>query len=667
MGKEYTDVDQARARVLKLRESIERNSYLYYQLDAPEISDYEFDMLMRELTELEQQFQELVDLTSPTNRVGGLSDNTFEKVKHEVQMASLQDVFSFEELIEFDRRVRENVIPEYVVEPKIDGLSVSLEYVDGVFTRGSTRGDGFVGEDVTANLKTIHSIPLRLKTSIEFLEVRGEVYMPRSAFEKVVEAQLQNDEEPFKNPRNAAAGSLRQKNSKITAKRKLDIFIFNLQRITGKTLSTHSQTLDFLKEEGFRVSPSYNTYEKIEDAIEEVKRIGEERYSFTFDIDGAVVKVNSLTAREILGATSKFPKWAAAFKYPPEEKETTLLSIEINVGRTGALTPTAVFEPVTLAGSTVSRAVLHNQDFINEKDIRIGDTIVIRKAGDIIPEVLRAVAHKEGSETYQIPTSCPSCGEKVLREEGQAALRCINPNCPSAIFRSIIHFASRNAMNIDGLGPAIVQAFIDAKKIKTAADLYSLNREELLLMERFGDKSVDNLLAALDESKKNPLSRLLFGIGIRNIGQKAAELICQKYDTMDALQNADIEGLIEIDGIGETMAESLIQYFSKPENIEFIQKLQHCGLRMTEDKILKGDRLAGKTFVITGTLPDISREEASMLIIKAGGRVSGSVSKKTAYLLAGEEAGGKLKKANELGVTVITLDELQKMLSDDKL
>ena len=650
-------------RIEELTETLNRYSYEYYVLDAPTATDYEFDMLLRELESLEQQFPDLIRTDSPTQRVGGESDNTFEKVQHTVQMNSLQDVFSEEEVIAFDERVRETLEPVYVVEPKIDGLSVSLEYRDGVLVRGSTRGDGFVGEDVTQNLKTIRSIPLKLKHPISFLEVRGEVYMPRDSFEALVAAQIEKDETPFKNPRNAAAGSLRQKNSRITSQRRLDVFIFNLQQAEGVSFTSHSETLDYLKEQGFKVSPSYPKCSTIEEAIAEVRRIGAGRYDYSFDIDGAVIKVNNLTQREMLGATAKYPKWAVAFKYPPEEKETTLLSIEITVGRTGVLTPTAIFEPITLAGTTVSRAVLHNQDFIDEKDIRIGDRILVRKAGEIIPEVLRCVSHSADSKPYRIPDVCPSCGEPVIQEGEQAALRCVNPLCPSAIFRQIVHFASRDAMNIDGLGPAMIQALIEGGHIRTSADLYTLDMEKVRQMDRVGEKSAENLFAALESSKKNPLSRLVFAFGIRNIGQKASELLCEVYDTIDKLIAAEYEEILTIDGFGATMAESVVSFFKKPEVLEMIAQFKACGLNMTQPKIVKADTFAGKTFVLTGTLPTLGRKEASELIVKNGGKVSGSVSKKTDFVLAGEEAGSKLKKATDLGIRILTEAEFMEMLS----
>lgn len=659
---EHTD---AKKKMEELTARLNRYSYEYYVLDAPTVDDYDFDMQLRELQELEQQYPEYVLPDSPTQRVGGERDNTFEKVTHTVQMGSLQDVFSESELYEFDQRVRETCDPLYVVEPKIDGLSVSLEYRDGVFARGSTRGDGFIGEDVTQNLKTIQSIPLRLNEAVPYLEVRGEVYMPRDSFEALVQAQNEKGETPFKNPRNAAAGSLRQKNSRITAQRRLDVFIFNLQQAEGISFATHSETLDYLKKQGFKVSPSYPICRTMDEAVEEIHKIGDKRYQYSFDIDGAVIKVNSLSDREILGATAKYPKWAVAFKYPPEEKETTLLSVEINVGRTGVLTPTAVFEPISLAGTTVSRAVLHNQDYIDEKDIRIGDRILVRKAGEIIPEVICSKSHAENSAPYKMPETCPSCGEPVVREDEQAALRCINPLCPSAVFRQIVHFASRDAMNIDGLGPAMVQALIDGEHIKTAADLYALDRERVQQMDRVGEKSADNLFAALERSKQNALSRLVFGLGIRNIGQKASELLCEKYDTIDKLLHAEYNDIIAIEGFGATMAESVVDYFQKPQARELLEKLIRCGVNPTQPHLQKADTLSGKIFVLTGTLPTLSRKEASALIEQNGGKVSGSVSKKTDFVLAGEDAGSKLTKANTLGIRVLSEAEFLAMIAKD--
>lgn len=658
-------MDQAvKERIEKLRKKINQYANQYYNEDNPSVSDYDYDLLMNELKQLEASHPELVTPDSPTQRVGGEASNLFEKVTHEVQMGSLQDVFDLDEIREFDERVKKVIEqPEYVVEAKIDGLSVSLEYVNGIFTRGSTRGDGFVGEDVTANLKTIHNIPLKLTRPIPFLEVRGEVYMPKKTFLKLVEQQELNDEVPFKNPRNAAAGSLRQKDPKIAAKRKLDIFIFNVQRIEGVALDTHSQSLDFLKELGLTVSPWYHTFSTIDEAVRDIEQIGERRDQFSFDIDGAVVKVNNLQEREQLGSTAKYPKWAVAFKYPPEEKESTLLDIEISVGRTGVLTPTAVFEPILLAGSSVSRAVLHNQDYITEKDIRIGDRIVIRKAGEIIPEVVRSVSHAPASVPYYIPKNCPSCGEQAVKLEGEAALRCINPFCPATLLKNMIHFASRDAMNIDGLGPAIIESLVDNHLMADEADLYYLRREDLLELERMGDKSVDNLLISIERSKENDLALLIFALGIRNVGKKGAELLCEAFDTIDKVMNASCDEITAIDGIGQVMAQNITEYFSREKSRELIQRLREAGVNMTHESKLKGSLLSNLTFVITGTLNHFTRNEAKDIIERNGGKVSGSVSKKTSYLLAGEAGGSKLKKAADLGVPVLSETEFLEMIN----
>lgn len=652
-------------RVNQLKEQLNKLSRQYYVEDNPSVSDYEYDMMMNELKKLEAEYPQLITEDSPTQRVGGEASNLFEKVPHEVQMGSLQDVFSFDEIKEFDERVKKVVQPDYVVEAKIDGLSVSLEYTDGVLTRGSTRGDGFIGEDVTQNLKTIRSIPLKLKDPIPFLEVRGEVYMPRSVFYELVKEQELREESPFKNPRNAAAGSLRQKDSKITAGRKLDIFIFNIQQIRGKELLTHQESLDFLKEQGFQVSPWYHHFDNIDDAIKDIEEIGKNRDRFTFDIDGAVVKVNSLSDREMLGSTAKYPKWAVAFKYPPEEKETTLLDIEISIGRTGVLTPTAVFEPILLAGSSVSRAVLHNQDYITQKDIRLGDRIVIRKAGDIIPEVVRSVYHQPQSEPYIISDICPSCGSHAVKQEGEAALRCINPYCPATLLKNIIHFASRDAMNIEGLGPAMIEALVQNELIHTAADLYYLKKEQLLPLERVGDKSADNLLASIENSKSNDLSRLIFAFGIRNVGKKGSELLCERFDTIEKIMAGSEEEIAEIDGVGKVMAGNITEFFSLPQTETFIRKLKDAGVNLTHEKKTSGSILNGITFVITGTLSRFTRNEAKELIEQNGGKVSGSISKKTSYLLAGEAGGSKLKKAADLGVPIIGEDDFLEMIGNE--
>lgn len=655
----------AEKRAKELRDTLNYHSYKYYVLDNPEIDDYDYDMMQNELKAIEAEYPELITPDSPTARVGGQALNIFNKVEHKVQMGSLQDVFSFNELISFDKRVREVISnPVYCVEPKIDGLSVSLEYHDGMLFIGSTRGDGFIGEDVTANLKTIGSIPLKLQENIDFIEVRGEVYMPHKVFEELVLQQELNDEIPFKNPRNAAAGSLRQKNPQIAAQRKLDIFVFNIQQLGSSSLKieNHSQSLDYLKQLGFKVTPSYNTFDNIDDVINEIQKIGENRNNYAFDIDGAVVKVNNLTDREKLGATAKFPKWAVAFKYPPEEKTTILKDIEINVGRTGALTPTAVFEPVILAGTTVSRAVLHNQDFINEKQIRIGDEITVRKAGDIIPEVLNVSKHLGVGDVYKIPDVCPECGSKCHREAEEAVIRCTNPECPAVLLRNIIHFASRNAMNIDGLGASVVEKLVNANLIYSSADLYYLKKSDIEQLEGMGELSANNLITAIENSKQNPLEDLIFALGIRNIGQNAAELLCERFADIYEIMNATVEQINEIDGFGNTMAQSVVDFFSQKQAVHLIERFEKAGLILKSTEKVRGDKFLGLTFVLTGTLPTYTRDQARKLIEDNGGKVTSSVSKKTSIVLAGEEAGSKLTKAQSLGVKIIDENEFNNML-----
>lgn len=658
--------EAAEKRIQELRDLVRYHSRLYYELDNPELDDYEYDLLYHELLDLEEKYPDLKTADSPTQKVGGAASLKFEPVKHIVQMGSLQDVFSYEELFAFDERVRSVIEkPEYVVEPKIDGLSVSLEYRNGVFVRGSTRGDGFVGEDVTHNLMTINSIPKRINCpEVSYLELRGEVYISKDTFRKLVDAQEIVGERPFKNPRNAAAGSLRQKDPKISAKRGLDIFIFNIQQCEGKTFTTHSETLDFVKELGFPVSVSYNRYKNISDAVDNIKFIGENRENYNFDIDGAVIKVNSLADREILGATAKYPKWAVAFKYPPEEKITTLLNIEVQVGRTGAITPTAVFEPIQLAGTVVSRAVLHNQDFIDAKDINIGDKIIVRKAGEIIPEVVALAEKGPNPGTFRLPEYCPACGTKAVREDDEAVLRCPNPDCPAQLLRNLIHFASRDAMDIDGMGPAVLTMLVDRGIIKSQADIYSLKPEDISSAERMGEKSAANLMASIEKSKKAGLSRLLFALGIRNIGQKAADALAQNFGTMDAVMTASSEDISAIDGFGDVMAKSLIEYFSLPQSKKLIEKLKEHGVLMEAEKKVISDRLHGFTFVLTGTLPTMSRDEASAIIIASGGKVASSVSKKTDYVLAGEKAGSKLNKAESLGIKIIDENEFMEMVRE---
>ncbi len=650
-------------RAEKLRKDLNYYSYRYYVDNENDIDDYEYDMMMRELKAIEEEYPELITPDSPTRRVGGEATNMFESVAHTVKMESLQDAFSFDEIRDFDRRVKDAVTnATYVVEPKIDGLSVSLEYRDGVFVRGSTRGDGSVGEDITANLRTVRAIPLRLKTDLPFIEVRGEVYMPHSIFHKLVEEQELNEEKPFKNPRNAAAGSLRQKKPKITAKRKLDIFVFNVQQIDGHSLSNHKQSLDYLKELGFKTIPFYTEFKNIDGAIDELKRIADIRYTLPFDIDGAVIKVNDFEKRRILGSTAKFPKWAIAFKYPPEEKETKLLSIEVNVGRTGVLTPTAVFSPVLIAGSTVSRATLHNEDFIKEKGICIGDTIIIRKAGDVIPEVVSVKEHIPDAVPYRMPEICPSCGAKAVREDGEAAIRCNNPDCPAQLLRMLIHFCSRDAMDIEGLGDALLNKLVEQNMIKTAADIYSLDFGKIAEMDKMGKKSAENLKKAIEKSKENDLSKLVFALGIRHVGAKAAKLLSDKFRDIDSIMNSSAEDISKIDGFGLVMAQSVVDFMSMPQSQKLIADLKAAGVNMKAEDTHIDNRFSGKTFVLTGTLTKYTRSEASRIIENYGGKASSSVSKKTDYVLAGEAAGSKLAKATELGVKIINEDEFAEMI-----
>ncbi|MBR5825746.1 MAG: NAD-dependent DNA ligase LigA [Clostridia bacterium] len=658
-----SDFDKIKSRSEELREIINYHNKRYYDMDEPEIEDFEYDRLIHELIDIEEKYPELLTADSPTHRVGGKADGQFTPVEHTVPMESLQDAFSLDDVYAFDKRVKATVgQAKYIVEPKIDGLSVSLEYENGLFKRGSTRGDGRIGEDVSANLRTVRNIPLNLNTNLPVLEVRGEVYMPREVFEGLVEEQELNGEKVFKNPRNAAAGSLRQKDPKITAKRKLDIFTFNIQQIEGKELNSHKESLDYIKSLGFNTVPFYTECGTIEEVISEINRIGEKRGSLPFDIDGAVIKVDDFAMRAVMGSTSKFPKWALAFKYPPEEKETTLLDIEINVGRTGVLTPTGVFEPTLLAGTTVSRATLHNQDFIDEKGICIGDRVIIRKAGDIIPEVLSVVSHREDAIPYHIPDICPSCGGKVTREEGEAALRCCNPDCPNQLLRNLIHFCSRDAMDIEGLGTAVLETLVKEGLIRNAADIYLLKVEDIAKIERMGEKSGENLVNAVNQSKENDLSKLIFALGIRHIGQKAAKLLSNKFGDIDSIVNATAEEIVSIEGFGEIMAKSVVDFFSHKESTELIERLKEYDVNTVSKREVKANIFEGKTFVLTGTLPTLTRNEASEIIEQYGGKTSSSVSKKTDYVLAGEDAGSKLKKANDLGVTVITEEDFRNMI-----
>lgn len=659
------DKEQIKKEYEQLCREAEQHNFNYYVLDNPTIEDDEYDKLMRRIKEIEAENPELVSEKSPTQHVGGYAINTFEKVTHEVQMGSLQDVFSKGELYDFDERIKSAVgKAAYCVEPKIDGLSVSLEYRDGVFVRGSTRGDGFVGEDITKNLKTIKSIPMELTEKLPFIEVRGEVYMPKASFERLVKTQLENDEQPAKNPRNAAAGSLRQKDSRVTASRGLDIFVFNLQRIEGKELTSHSESLDYMKSLGFNVIDGYKTFDNIDDAVDRIMEIGENRQTYSYDIDGAVIKVNDFELRNELGSTAKVPKWAVAFKYPPEEKETKLLDIEINVGRTGALTPVAVFEPVWLAGTTVSRAVLHNQDYIDSKDIRIGDIIAVRKAGDIIPEVVRSVSHAENSEPFLIPHICPVCHGKAEREEDEAVIRCVNIDCPAQLLKNIEHFASRAAMNIDGLGEAVVKQLVENKLISTVADLYTLTQQDLEMLPGFAKVSAAKLLASIENSKSNSPDRLLFALGIKGIGQKNAQLLMKHFGSIEKLSETPSEEISAVENFGDILANNIYTALHEPHMIELIERLKGYGVNTVYESDVKSDKLAGLTFVITGTLPDMTRDEAKALIEQNGGKCSGSVSKKTSYVLAGEEAGSKLTKAQQLGVAVISQQQLMEMLGE---
>lgn len=662
---------EAEKRIAYLREQITYNSKLYYENDAPVISDYEYDAMFRELCDLEAEFPELDSPTSPSKRVGGKALDKFDKFTHTVQMGSLTDVFSYDELRDFVTKT--DIIlgdTEYSVEPKIDGLSVSLTYRDGRLVSGATRGDGFVGEDVTENLKTIKTIPLELGEPLPYLCVRGEVYMPKSVFESLNEIREAEGLALFANPRNAAAGSLRQLDPKIAASRRLAIFVFNLQDgelyFDGRKPATHSETLDRLASLGFTVLPERINAVGYDAVAEHVRYLGEKRPELSFDMDGAVIKVNSLDGRKIVGEGTSTPKWAVAYKYPPEEKRTKLISIDIQVGRTGVLTPTANLEPVRLAGTTVSRATLHNINFISERDIRIGDVVVVRKAGEIIPEILESVkSERDGTETvFEMPKTCPSCGHPVLRDEcgDGAAVRCVYAGCPAQNARGIVHFASKGAMNIDGLGPQVVELLLSNGKINDIADLYTLKVEDIETLERMGKKSAENLINAINESKSRGLERLLYALGVRQVGEVAAESIARKMRTIDACAQAGVEDFTAIEDIGEITASALVEFFADPVTLSLIERLKELGVNTEANSEARAETLAGLTFVLTGTLPTMTRDEASTLIKQAGGKVSGSVSKKTSYVVAGEEAGSKLTKANELGVTVIDEDGLINLL-----
>lgn len=654
-------------RIKELRELLNYHSYRYYVLDSPEISDYEYDMLLRELEKLESIHPELVTPDSPTQRVGGQALKEFKQVVHTVPLQSLQDVFSFEELKDWNNRVANSLNEEYeyIVELKIDGLSVALLYENGIFVRGATRGDGLIGEDVTQNLRTVKSIPLKIDDT-NLLEVRGEVYLPKKGFEELNEKREDSGQPLFANPRNAAAGSLRQLDPKITAQRPLDIFVFNVQRYEGTGIETHLEGLEYLKKLGFKVSPERVLCKNIDQVWETINDMGEMRGSLPFEIDGVVIKVNSLSQRKVLGETAKTPRWAVAYKFPAERKKTRVKDIKVNVGRTGVLTPMAILEPVRIAGSTVSKTTLHNEDYIKAKDIRIGDNVIIQKAGDVIPEVVESVKEdREGREiVFVMPDTCPDCGAPVERAEGEAAVRCTNVACPAQQRRAIQHFVSRDAMNIEGIGPQIIVQLLDNGLIHDSSDLYYLKYEDLINLERMGDKSVKNLLSAIDKTRENDIDRLINALGIRYIGQKAGRNLAKAFGSMDKIMRASREELLQVEEIGDKMADTIFDFFKNVRNVEFINKLKSAGVNMESksEASAKPQIFAGKTFVVTGTLANYSRDEVSALIESYGGKVSGSVSKKTSYVLAGEEAGSKLTKAKELGISVIDEDEFNDML-----
>lgn len=664
------------AEAEKLRREIRHNEYLYYVLDAPEITDAEYDRMMVRLRELEARYPDSIPADSPTQRVGGRASSQFTEVRHLEPLLSLGNVFSAEELRAFDERVRSGLPAgskvEYVMEPKIDGLACSLIYENGKLVRAATRGDGVVGENVTANVRTIRSIPLTLKVPEgeavpELLDVRGEVYMPRQAFMRLNEQRAERGESEFANPRNAAAGSLRQLDPQVTASRSLSFFAYYL--VGEGAQPKHSESLALLARYGFKVSENYKVVENIDEAIKYIGDFNELRQGLSYDTDGAVIKVNDVYQQRILGATGKDPRWATAYKYPPEQAETTLEDIDWRVGRTGVLTPTAVLTPVKLSGSVISRATLHNEDFIRVKDIRIGDRVVINKAGEIIPEVLRVVAEKRtGDEKeVEIPSVCPECGWRVERQGEEAAIRCTNPHCPALGREGLIHFVSRDAMNIDGCGPSVINALLDAGLVRDAADLYSLRKEDLLKLERMGEKSADNLLAALAESKKNELDKLLFALGIRHVGAKVARILATEFGSMEKLQQAQPEELAQIRDIGDKIAESAVTWLNVPANIDLVERLAAAGLTMTftPPASQEDNPFFGKTLVFTGTMPTLGRAEAKTMAQDVGAKVSGSVSKKTDYVIAGAEAGSKLEKAQQLGVTVIDEAEFLRLLKGE--
>lgn len=659
--------DNVKEEIDRLRSEIEYHNKKYYDEDEPEISDYEYDKLTQRLKKLEKEHPEYVTDDSPTRKVGGHSKNIFNQVTHDVQMQSLQDVFSFDDVKDFvfkmQREYGENI--EFTVETKIDGLSVSLEYENGKFVRGSTRGDGFIGEDVTENLKMVDGIPDSLITKDTF-EVRGEVYLPRKEFESINEKLEESGKQILSNPRNAAAGTLRQLDPKLVRARNLSIFVFNLQK--GKKFSNHSESIEYIKNTGIKTIEYIKVCVGINEVLAAIEEIGKKRDSLPYDIDGAVVKINDLKLREEAGSTVKVPKWAVAYKYPPEQKETKLLDIKVQVGRTGQVTPMAILEPVRLAGSVISKTTLHNFDYIKTKDIKIGDTVVIQKAGDVIPEVINVVKSKRtGDEKeYNVPTICPVCGEKLEKLENEVALRCTNSECPALTYRSLVHFASRDAMDISGLGGAIVEQLIDENLIKDIADIYYLKYEDIVVLDRFAPKSAMNLINAIQNTKANTLDKLLFGFGMRHIGKKAAKILSENFDDIYEIGKASIEEINALDDFGEIMARSVVDFFSKDQTKKLIQKLEKAGVNLKGNKKeLSSNKLKGKIFVVTGSFDDYSRNDITKLIEENSGKVSGSVSKKTSFLVAGENAGSKLSKAESLGIPVISIEKLKEMIKEN--
>ena len=667
------DKESAKKRIIELREITSYHAKKYYDEDNPEISDFEYDMLMLELRNLENQYPDLITSDSLTQHVGGTVKEGFEKLEHEVPLQSLQDIFDFNELYAFDERVRKTLEKEensnkekvkYIVETKIDGLSVSLEYKNGIFVRGATRGNGLVGEDITENLKTIKNIPKKIKEPIDII-VRGEVFIGKRDFEKMNEEREENEESLFANARNAAAGSLRQLDSSIAAQRPLDIYIFNVQKSDTIEFKSHIESLRYLEKIGFNVNPVKIECNTISEVIKEINYIGENRENLSFGIDGAVIKVDDLKQREVLGTNYKTPKWAIAYKYPPEQKETLLKDIVFQVGRTGAITPMAILEPVKVAGSTISKTTLHNEDFIKEKDLRIGDTVVIQKAGDVIPEVVKVIKEKRiGNEKeFEMPKKCPVCGADAVREEGEAAVRCIGIECPAKQFRNILHFVSREAMNIKGLGDSIIEELLNRGLIRNIADIYKLTLEDLASLKKNGKKFAQNLIDSINESKKNEFYRVINGLGIRHIGVKAAKQLAKKYKNIDELQNASYESLLEIDDMGEIMAQSVYEFFSQAQTKDLIEKLKKYDINLKAEDITQVDnRFEGMVFVLTGSLENYSRKEAEEIIESYGGKTSSSVSKKTTYVLAGEDGGSKLTKAQTLGITIISEEEFLNMI-----